>query len=319
MSKDDGEKIRSIHDKLFKSVFSDPKEAVSFFKAYLPEKIMQHIDWSGIQLLNRSYVSEEFREIESDLLYRVGMKNINRSVYLYLLFEHQSSPDKWIRFRLLKYLIGIWDNLFQEKTNPEKLPPILPIVFYQGTHQWNYSTEFKDLVEEIDIDDKYNVNFSHFLIDHSGIENNQIKGDTKGRVAQLLMKAAFHGQLESILKLLAELLLELENHGGIDYIRFFVIYLLKTNENITIKKINEAIQKEVKNKTIGEHIMTIAEQLRQEGMLEGKLEGILEGKLEVIKNLLNRGFDWNLIFETTGINKDDFNKLNIHADNGDKK
>jgi len=41
--------------------------------------------------------------------------------------------------------------------------------------------------------------------------------------------------------------------------------------------------------------------VRQEGIIEGKKEGIIEGKIEIAKNLISKGFDNDMIAETTGL------------------
>jgi len=98
------------HDKLFRSVFADPHEAASFLRLHLPPALAERLDWSSLALEETSFVDEALRESESDLLYTVRAQETEQASYLYVLFEHQSSPDKWMRFRLLKYMCRIWDE-----------------------------------------------------------------------------------------------------------------------------------------------------------------------------------------------------------------
>ena len=37
---------------------------------------------------------------------------------------------------------------------------------------------------------------------------------------------------------------------------------------------------------------------------EQKLEGKLKGKLDIIENMIDAGFDWQLIYQTTGIDSE---------------
>lgn len=53
-----------------------------------------------------------------------------------------------MRCRLYRYEDRIWDESFKINPEQELLPPILPVVFYQGETRWNYSTEFADLFPE---------------------------------------------------------------------------------------------------------------------------------------------------------------------------
>jgi predicted transposase/invertase (TIGR01784 family) len=101
--------IHQPHAKLFETVFSDPVEAVSFFQAYLPDAMTARIDWNTLVLKENSFIDEEFHGSESDILFQAKLKDMGEDIFLYVLFEHQSKPDKWVRFRLLKYMCRIWD------------------------------------------------------------------------------------------------------------------------------------------------------------------------------------------------------------------
>ena len=70
---------------LFRKVFSDPPEAAGLLRPNLPAWLSTRLDWSTLTLLDRSYVDEELDASQSDLL-----------------FEHQSTPNRWLSFRLLE-------------------------------------------------------------------------------------------------------------------------------------------------------------------------------------------------------------------------
>ena len=67
------------------------------------KSIRNRIDWRTIKLQNASFIDDELRKTESDLLYLANLKNSETKMFLYILFEHFSSPTKMARFRLLKY------------------------------------------------------------------------------------------------------------------------------------------------------------------------------------------------------------------------
>ena len=71
-----------------------------------------------------------------------------KPVSMYLLFEHQSSPDPWMRLRLLRYGCRIWEADRRDDPDRRELRPIVPVVFYQGARDWNHSTAFSDLFPE---------------------------------------------------------------------------------------------------------------------------------------------------------------------------
>ena len=156
--------VQHPHDKLFRTVFADTEEAALFLREHLPAALSERLDWPSLALLETSFVDEALRESESDLLYTVQMKESEVRAFLYLLFEHQSKPDPWMRFRLLKYMCRIWDESFKQHPEQSELPPILPVVFYQGERAWLPSTEFADLFPAAEREHSFLPRFTHYLI-----------------------------------------------------------------------------------------------------------------------------------------------------------
>ncbi len=299
--------VQRPHDKLFRTVFSDPIEAESFLRAYLPPTETERLAWKTLTLVETSFVDEAMAESESDLLYTVQVKETEQPVHLYILFEHQSSPDRWMRFRLLKYMCRIWDESFKAESVQPELIPILPLVFYQGQTSWNYSTEFTDLFPESERGRSFLPRFTHHLVDQSGASPEQIQGAQKARIAQLLMMAAFRKFVHKALAQAAQLMAQVEQTGGIDYGKVFLIYLATTQERRTVQDFAEMIDRQTEK--IGGDMLTYAEELFQEGEIKGKQEGEIRGKIETIEDLLNVGVDWSIITSATGIDPTRFDAL----------
>jgi len=300
--------IHHPHDKLFRAVFSDPIEATSFFEAYLPEALKKYIDWKTLVPKENSFVDEEFKHVESDLWYQVKLKDSENDLFLYILFEHQSKPDKFMRFRLLKYMCRIWDESLKDYPKQDGLIPILPIVFYQGETNWNYSNEFSDLFLYMIPGANFYPAFKHVLIDQSRFQNHDIKGDIKAKIAQLLMRAAFHGNIREIFDLLGKLIAKLPETGGINYIRVFIFYLVATQESKTVVEFADLMQKH-HSTDFGGQMVTLAQEWFSEGEARGEKRGEVKGKLEIIENFLKTGIGWDIIYKATGINQESFQEL----------
>lgn len=299
--------VQKPHDKLFKTVFSDTSEAESFLRAYLPETLNAQLDWSTLQSNETSFVDEAMQESESDLLYQVQHKEISEPLLLYILFEHQSSPDKWMRFRLLKYMCRIWDETFRKNPEQDALPPVLPLVFYQGEKKWSYSTEFADLLPEPARTWSFIPRFAHLLVDQSEIGPEAVRGGLKARIMQLLMLAAFHEPIQEALALAARLLAQVPRTGGIDFDLFLVVYLAATQQRQTVVEFVETLGDYTMGVQSG--ILTAVEEWRLEGRFEGRVEGRMEAKLEIIENLLKLHMEWPMIEQVTGINYSRYQEL----------
>jgi len=95
------DEIHHPHDLIVRAVLRDLAEAASFLQAHLSEEVSQALNWSTLRLLEGSFVDEDLRGSEADLLYEVEHVSGGGSLWVYLLLEHQSTPDRWMRFRLL--------------------------------------------------------------------------------------------------------------------------------------------------------------------------------------------------------------------------
>src|SRR5918996_529656 len=133
------EEIHHPHDLMVRAVLSDLTEASSFLRAHLPDEVSQGLNWSTLRLAEGSFVDDDLRGSETDLLYEIERVSSQDTVWLYVLLEHQSTPDRWMRFRLLKYCCRIWEQSFRDQPEQRELRPIVPLVFYQGERSWSYS------------------------------------------------------------------------------------------------------------------------------------------------------------------------------------
>jgi predicted transposase YdaD len=295
------DEIHHPHDLIVRAVLRDLAAAASFLQAHLSEEVSQALDWSTLKLLEGSFVDEDLRGSEADLLYEVEHLSGGGSLWVYLLLEHQSTPDRWMRFRLLKYCCRIWDMSFREYPEQRELRAIVPLVFYQGEGIWSYSSEFADLFAESVRDWPGVPRFSHRLIDQSGMQPDEVRGDLKVRLMQLVMLAAYHPALawmEQVARLLSSLS-SLAPSGGINYVRIFVLYILATQEPEAAQSFREVLQRYAPE--VGDNLMTYAQQLLEKGRLEERVR--------MIEGLLRAGAEWSMIEAASGIDEAQFQAL----------
>jgi hypothetical protein len=137
------------HDALFRSTFSQPEHAAGELQHLLPPELSARIDWPTLTLVPSSFVDEALRDSQSDLLFTAALDG--KEAFIYLLFEHQSTPDALMVFRELKYEVGIWDGWLKEHPKAKKLPVILPILLCHGPSGWSAATRFEKV---LDVDDE---------------------------------------------------------------------------------------------------------------------------------------------------------------------
>ena len=140
MPEDNPPPVHAPHDKFFKETFSRPEVAREFFQTYLPSRLAAALDWRTLRVEPGTFVDERLTARHSDLLYSVQVAG--QPVLLYCLFEHQSTVDPDLPFRLLVYMVRIWEQWRKQAGPGVKAPAILPLVLYQGVQAWSVSRRF---------------------------------------------------------------------------------------------------------------------------------------------------------------------------------
>ncbi len=305
----------SIHDGLFKSFLTVPETAKDFLNIHLPAHIKQICDLDTLQLQSGSFLEDELVPYYSDVLY--SMKTESGVGYVYALIEHQSSPDKHMGFRMMKYAIAAMKQHLD--AGNETLPLVVPLLFYHGkTSPYPYSTNWLDEFESPEIAKAlYSQDFP--LVDVTVMPDDEIIQHKRVALLELVQKHVRQRDLLDFTDTLVTLLLErLITTNQLDSL---VEYLLRVGETSNLEDLMRTLAQQVPEHE--ERFMTVAEQLeargreqglkqglkqgRQEGEAfgrqEGRQEGQQEAKLTIAKKMLAAGLDKSLISETTGLSE----------------
>ena len=93
-----------------KELLSDKKEAVKFINHYLHLNLLD----DEIEKYEKEFRTEEFRNIEADVVYKIKNKNV------FILIEHQSSVDYKMSYRIMRYKYAIIESAIDKKRLKEK-------------------------------------------------------------------------------------------------------------------------------------------------------------------------------------------------------
>jgi predicted transposase/invertase (TIGR01784 family) len=254
--------ISKAHDHFFRKMMSDKEVAYTFFEAHLPKEVLAVIDLTALELQSSSYIDDMRKESIADLLFKTVVGG--HTAYLYLLVDHQSRPDELMPFRLLKYLCNVIDQNLKE-TGSKRIPLILPIVVYHGRQPWNYSNAINDLVDaprEL-VEEYFLKPFT--LLDLNKINDAEIKRNTWAAVMELTMKHIFARDMQPYLKEIILLIKYLEQSDGKILAETVLTYILDRGELGNKNTFFDLVKTNL-GSDVGEKIMTIAEQLKAEGM-----------------------------------------------------
>ena len=105
------------HDRFFRNAFARHEIAQGFFERYLPFEVSAQLDFTTLRLTKESFVDDALKAQQSDLLFHIQTRYA-KPARLYLLLEHKSYPDSWVALQILGYLVRIWEQEKQRRTQP---------------------------------------------------------------------------------------------------------------------------------------------------------------------------------------------------------
>lgn len=141
--------MSQLHDSSYKFLFSNPELVRDLIMGFIPDDWLHTLDYSTLEKVSGSYVSDDFKQREDDIVWRVKVGG--EWVYLYILIEFQSTVDKYMALRMMVYIGLLYQDLIKQgNALPDgRLPPILPIVLYNGSQKWTAATNVSDLIPAV--------------------------------------------------------------------------------------------------------------------------------------------------------------------------
>lgn len=296
------------HDAAFRQFLAQPEIARDFMLIHLPPELRAVCDLSTLKLESGSFIEDDLRHYISDVLYSLKTTAGDDS-YVYVLIEHQSTPDKHMAFRLLRYAVAAMQRHLD--AGHKKLPLVIPVLFYVGKRRpYPWSTcwldEFSDPVLAAGL---YGSAFP--LVDVTVIPDEEIAGHRTMAALTLLQKHIHQRDLIEILDKLASILLA--GYLSSSQLISLIHYILQAGETSDAKAFVRELAQRMPQQE--EELMTIAEQLEQKGIEKGMEKGIEkgiqlgrqagrnEGKLEVARRLLEMGMASESVQQATGLSE----------------
>ncbi len=258
----------------------------------LPPALSASLELDGMTQVAGSFVDEELRWRHCDLLF--ATRSRGRAAFVYVLMEHQSSSDRWMALRMLRYVTRIWDRHRVEHPDEQTLPLVVPVVVHHGWTRWHHPTDVAGL---LDLESGWTEDtaaaavlprFPFLLDDLSRLDERALRArplTAPARVTLLLLgrTAANPDLVRELAGWVTDLRAVLDRPRGIELFRALVTY---------IETAGEAQPEELRHlmQQVGpdaeEAYMTTADMLRAEGEARGRAEGEARGRAEALLQLL---------------------------------
>ena len=125
-----------------------------------------------------------------------------RGAFAYVLMEHKSSPDQAARLQLLRYVLRMLTDWYDQNKRQLPLPPVLPLLAYHGPRGWTFSCEFTDLFGVVPEPLRpYLPAFRHAMVDLTQIDDGALSVELRLRALLKALKYSRRPDLRECLDL----------------------------------------------------------------------------------------------------------------------
>jgi predicted transposase/invertase (TIGR01784 family) len=296
--------MNNLHDKFVKERLQEKQNAIDFLKLSLPKDVLDLIDLDTIVPSKSTFVTDELKELFTDIIYNCKLNTTEKEAYCSILIEHKSYNDPLVAFQLNRYLSVAYESQIK---NQEPFKVIIPLVFHHHQGKWKYrsiESYFEDLPKEFL---RYLPKFDVIPFDVNTLSDETILGVRNVAISAMIMTQKHsHNPYELIDKMgkIYESLQTQEERNSFNK-NFVYIMLLNKKENNII----EIFQKN-KDKPINKVFMTLYEEIT----LNSENKGKIEGKIEIILNAFDQNVPIALIANITAMSESEVcDILKAHA------
>jgi predicted transposase YdaD len=276
----------------------------------LREPQVPAIDFTKLTVERTHFIKPDYAHVALDLLLkaplRLGGTGPPRTLFIYLLIEHQSKPQRFFPLRLADYLLEAykmqkraWDD---EHDSDARffLQPVLPIVLYTGDRHWEQIETLVDVVEAGQLFEKMIPAFTpHFFnLRDTAPERLVREGGLFGQLLWLIRernadRAVFRQTLEGVVNRIEKMSKPEHTRWTefLSYILALVYHARSPEERPPLHDVvDRSVQTDAHRKEWIKMSQTIAEmyleQGREQGRVQGRVEGEQEGALKAARGML---------------------------------
>ena len=156
-----------MHDAAYKGLFSYRRMVEDLLRGFVAPEWSDALDFSTLEKLPAEYVSEDLRRRHGDVVWRVRFRD-KTWLYLLVMLEFQSTADRYMAVRILVYTGLLYQDLIRRGALGDggRLPPVLPVVLYNGRPGWTAPVEVADLIAPVgEALARYQPSQRYFLLD----------------------------------------------------------------------------------------------------------------------------------------------------------
>jgi predicted transposase/invertase (TIGR01784 family) len=283
------------HDHSYKLLFSHPEMVADLLRGFVREDWVNELDFTTLERFSDGYISEDLREREDDIVWRVRFRQ--DWLYVYLLLEFQSKVDYFMAVRMLAYVGLLYQDVIRAGRLGvgDKLPPVLPIVLYNGQPRWNAPEDIAELIAAAPTGlERYHPHLHYLLLDEGRYADSELA--PLRNLAAALFRLENSRAPQDVANVLAALIEWLDAPEQASLRRAFTVWLKRVflpgrMPGTHFDNLNEL--QEVKS-MLAERVIEWTKQWEQQGIQkgiqQGRQEGRQEGEASLLLRLMERRF-----------------------------
>lgn len=268
------------HDSAYRLLFSHPEMVRDLLIGFVPQRWISELDMSTLEKVSGSCISDDLRSRSSDVIWRVRWGD--EWLYIYLLLEFQSSVDPFMAVRMMTYVGLLYQDLIRsgQLDDQRKLPPVLPVVLYNGTRRWRAATDVRDLIGHApDALDAHLPSMRYLLLDEGAWDEDELRS-LHNLVAAVfrLENSRTPADIQEILVLLIDWLRTPDQEGLRRSITEWLRRIILPGRLPDDATLSELHDLQEMHSMLAENLKKWEDDLRRQALAEGLAKGASEGK-----------------------------------------
>ncbi len=282
------------HDHSYKHLFMHKRMVKDLITGFIREPWVRRLDFSTLERCNGSYVSDDLREREDDMVWRVRWGR--KWVYVYVLLEFQSTVDWFMAIRVMAYIYLLYQDLIKSKKvkKGQKLPIVLPIVLYNGDKDWTAPVRVQDLIESVQGDlARFRKPLEYLLLEERRFSKSELRAGPN--LVSLLFRLEQSADAGEICQVLDEFTPWLEATEIEDVKRSFLLWIKRvvladkpdddqSQKELSLQEVQTMLAERLKKRD-----QQLVARARRKALAEGKKKGIEKGIKKGIEKGIEKG------------------------------
>jgi len=154
--------MHQLQDRGYRRLFKNKGIFRQLLETFVFQDWVKELDFSTWETLDKSFIAEDYKESISDIIHKIKLRQSD--LFIVILTEFKSTVERFTSLDMAHYVASFYKDYVESNKNVRMLPPVFPILLYNGHAEWTAPTRLSDLIEGSGYLGKYSLNFEYYKI-----------------------------------------------------------------------------------------------------------------------------------------------------------